>query len=804
MSERTPLLSGSVNGPSSTSLPSRRDVEQALPSKESRIKVAEASGALAAGKYPSQQQISKILHLLVESDTLKAGGGPQSRTARLGPEGARVLENVKGVLRAFKQWGEEKNGDDLLQNFFYNAASADVDIDLNGPSASAPSQRELSRDGQRAIASFRTIANLLVTNPSFRSLVSDFILLARDIFADAAATAADNAKEAAEKSRPSEKERQQGVDFNKLQQKGKDAANKAQRTSGKQVKDNLWDEVEGVRQYLDDKLPEGDEARDKIIQRLQKAVKESQENPEYRRAITALVNLVKKYAGKAQAAVEEVKDKSDISDEDEKVQQAGNDLKAFIEKLSGKSLDDLIQAILQAGNDVADNDKLSAYFKELGNYLDRILYDPGYVVSQSAYKKASTLIDDGQSLLQENQQWKKDAAELQKQFEELGRGIANDQATNQLVDSLESLGSAVEHAGKVGINALRAEGQGLYRDILDVIVPRIIGLVKEIPVPRIEFKSEEIDLVIDDINLQSVSFIPDSIRLVTHNDLRFTQGYATYASEYDASLRLRVEGFHFEAKDIAFWVNRKVGFWPFEDSGLLALQFGPHGISFDVTLENADEDDQETFFTVKKVDVNLQDFDFSVSKNKQWFATWFAKPILRAFVKRNLSSALETQIAEYLRQADFRLYGLQQRSIAATNAGPASASNFVRAVFSDSVFPQSSGGGVEVKQTGVVKYGRRGEYLLHVGIDEELFPNQPPADISNKQREKIRAKAKAASAQARRAVGAADQYAGAAKDTANKAKNEAKKEGEDLKYSAQEKKRREEKKEGWRSDAFDV
>lgn len=88
--------------------------------------------------------------------------------------------------------------------------------------------------------------------------------------------------------------------------------------------------------------------------------------------------------------------------------------------------------------------------------------------------------------------------------------------------------------------------------------------------------------------------------------------------------------------------------------------------------------------------------------------------------QRNLSSALEAQIAEYLRQADFKLYGLQQRAIAATNAAPPSASNFVRAIFSDSVFPQSSGGGAYARPGGVVKYGRRGEYLLHIGVDEAV------------------------------------------------------------------------------------
>jgi hypothetical protein len=88
-------------------------------------------------------------------------------------------------------------------------------------------------------------------------------------------------------------------------------------------------------------------------------------------------------------------------------------------------------------------------------------------------------------------------------------------------------------------------------------------------------------------------------------------------------------------------------------------------------------------------------------------------------VQRNLTSALEAQIGEYLRHADHRMFVLQQRAIAATNARP-TALNFVRAVFSDSVFPQKTFGDVKPTSKGVVKYGRRGEYLLHIGVDEEV------------------------------------------------------------------------------------
>lgn len=111
---------------------------------------------------------------------------------------------------------------------------------------------------------------MIVTSPEFRQIGSDVILLTRDIFADAASNLADTAKEAADQSRPSEEERKQGVDFKKLESKGKDTAKHL--ASGKlqgEVRENIWDEVEQLREYVDEKLPEGEEAREKFIQRLQ-------------------------------------------------------------------------------------------------------------------------------------------------------------------------------------------------------------------------------------------------------------------------------------------------------------------------------------------------------------------------------------------------------------------------------------------------------------------------------------------------------------------------------------------------------
>jgi hypothetical protein len=100
------------------------------------------------------------------------------------------------------------------------------------------------------------------------------------------------------------------------------------------------------------------------------------------------------------------------------------------------------------------------------------------------------LYDDGQSLLAENEQWKRDAGELQNQLEEVVNGVQNDKPTLELVDALEDLGNSLATAGQIGFGSLKVDGQGLYRDFVDVMVPRLISLIHEIPVPRVEFKSE--------------------------------------------------------------------------------------------------------------------------------------------------------------------------------------------------------------------------------------------------------------------------------------------------------------------------
>lgn len=239
--------------------------------------------------------------------------------------------------------------------------------------------------------------------------------------------------------------------------------------------------------------------------------------------------------------------------------------------------------------------------------------------------------------------------------------------------------------------------------------------------------------------------------------------------------------------------NKKGSFLTtFEDEGLLEIAFDRKGISFDVTLENATEDNRESFFVVKDVQVDISDLQYHISKNTSWLL-YFSKPFVSSVIKRAVKESLQHSIVDYLKQADLALYGFQNRAIAATNAKP-SPKDFLSAVFSTSVFSSSSS--AKLTQKGIVKYGRRGDYLLAIGADDQIFPDKA---ISEK-----RARAKNLLEQASSVAGSASEAVEGGKIKADQVKVDAEREASKLGLTVQKKERVEAGKEGWRSDAFNV
>lgn len=137
------------------------------------------------------------------------------------------------------------------------------------------SRREARKDTRVALDNLRALANLLLSNGEFRGLISDSILFARDIFADAASAVADRASQAASAARPDAVEREKGVDLTKQKRNAKKA--KKDYETGKYNVEMAKVEA-SVRTWVDEALPDADQAKSLFYQRLHAIVVQAQSN----------------------------------------------------------------------------------------------------------------------------------------------------------------------------------------------------------------------------------------------------------------------------------------------------------------------------------------------------------------------------------------------------------------------------------------------------------------------------------------------------------------------------------------------
>ena len=89
--------------------PGPRNRDETPDAQQYTDKVADVVGALEAGRLPSQAQIDHALRGLLNSDLLKVESGNTHLPPSLAKELVVIVDDVKEVVAAMLEVGEEKN-----------------------------------------------------------------------------------------------------------------------------------------------------------------------------------------------------------------------------------------------------------------------------------------------------------------------------------------------------------------------------------------------------------------------------------------------------------------------------------------------------------------------------------------------------------------------------------------------------------------------------------------------------------------------------------------------------------------------
>lgn len=856
-------------------------IREAAPSREKLFHIAQLIGAVKAGKLPSQQQISGWIELILSSPVLDERSVAGS--TRLSQQGAKVIQDLKGLLACVERIGESKNSDNKIQKFIWQTTQASADVTSEGRlSIDLPSSSTLGADGlgaeaqqdaRRILNNVKQMGQLMLTSSEFRNLLADIQFLLRDLTADAASEAARKAGQAEGKIRPSERERKsRGEEIEIRAPTKKDVKAAAERAKG--AVREAGTAGEGAAKWLDEHTP--DDAKDEFVERVRDVIARVQQDSDFKDALNAIYSIGNKWIDIVQSVAEKAKEKTDVDVEAPEVEANANLREAvdllteILETFSGRSLNPVkdsfgkisehVRAIYE-GEASKETKELREFIEDVQSYIDRALNQDGFIQSNRASRQASELYDRAQSMLKASgKDANKELNKLKKDFDEcmdevttFFEGFEEDSELNELGRRVEKLGDDLKvidlrasfSAGGGGLpgflSSLRQEGGALIRDLVEVMVPRVLEEIEEVPFPRMEWVSREADIVIDDLSLRgsTISLLPDRVRVVNRNELTLEQRRSSFGSQMDAHVYLEVDGLRVKAADVAYYIHKKTGWVGWEDYGLLDLDLGGRdGTKFVVKLSTADEEDSESFFKVEQVSVDMSSFKCKVRQTKHWLLNFFLMPFVRPTLRKVVQQLLEKQIAGWLQNSDRWLWGVQQRAkvinnyskLAVAEGKGISAKAYTKAIFSpdsDAFSPYGSSSRRGATHTevglaeGVVVEGVDEGFKLAIGASysKQLLPGRggPFSYAQRRMREyeelersvregvrQVKESVEEAREGAKEAVEEVRQGAKEAAEEAKKGAKQVKKEAKKAEREADREERRSRRQNGWQSNVFDV
>ncbi|KAG8962521.1 hypothetical protein FRC03_004159 [Tulasnella sp. 419] len=610
---------------------------------------------------------------------------------------------------------------------------------------------EISDDAQKVMSSLKTIVSLLFTSTAFRVLLSDILLTSREIVADFASevgavaeTVAGSAGVVEDIVRPSEAEKAGTMNNRDMEssQRGGD------RTENQHIMEKTLKQSEEARVEAEQKIEEAtreskerasaawktvsssetpNRVKDQILWRVKSIVRQTQADPAYQQALASILGLLQKYAQKAiqtthaatsavetglSSAISDTNVSTEVNLElDPHLETAMEDFKALVERFaSGQSIDKVLRSIGEAIDDVKtdanaeEGTKLQELLRQAREWLDRALEDPNWTSSTEADESASKIYDDFAELMrdgsEEGRKVKTHLYSVAGALEDIQDGFRKDRSTQHVLSATSSLISDTAYltaASKPDVaNLIQEETRRtasqvkreVRNDILGFILPRLLRAIRVVPLPRVEYRSPSVDAVIDNLNLQAVSLIPDRLSLTNWNTLEFVgsdgareRGSRSVAvttsgvpivtvSEAQSRVRIQIEGLRISAKDIAYWVDaRGPAIFGWNDNGLLSIDVGERGdagqglkvvIDVEMVGENLDDPNpllvEETVhsqFKVLDVKVDIPGLKFTISQSRHWiFNSLLLQPLLGPSVKQLLGTILQSQIRSALEKID--------------------------------------------------------------------------------------------------------------------------------------------------------
>ncbi|KAG2338803.1 hypothetical protein BDR05DRAFT_951623 [Suillus weaverae] len=421
----------------------------------------------------------------------------------------------------------------------------------------------------------------------------------------------------------------------------------------KQQRDRASEHIERGRKFLaEEYFPV--ERRDQFIYRGKKVIIECQKHDDYQDAIRWLLDEVERYASHGQTVAGHGKERGSAITQDRALSAAMSELRTLLERFANsRSMDGIFDASNALIDDARRDDEFRNWFHRFNTYIRKVLLEAGFVLEDDCNHEGNEILESGRQFW--DHKYKEHFDNL---FDAIGKwfsAMGEDPLNKRFGEDWARLTHDLlfDSEGSLKFKA------DLWSDIRNVILPTMVKQVGYLPIPRVEYTDDALDLVVENITLQGRNLFPNIISMEAFNFLKFSP-YDAIQDERHHEFTITLAQIQADMRDVALYFHKKTGFPKMKDSGIADVILGGQGMTATIHLVSADRD-RSSVFKVKNVHVKVDSLKFSIRDSKHDIVYKSLKPIATTLVKRHIQKVVAQAIRTGLEYLDGQLVTVRDR-----------------------------------------------------------------------------------------------------------------------------------------------
>ncbi|KAF8621696.1 hypothetical protein AX15_007557 [Amanita polypyramis BW_CC] len=696
-------------------------------------KLTSVIAALHAGKLPTTHQLIQLIDWVEKVVIVKIEPSEEmvAELPELSAEGKVLAKDLREVLENYKALVYNKNHDNVLQEAIWHLSQGVLEVTgrTTAEIEQAKQDMEAIRNGLQTLVSVIWIS----ISTEGTSLFRDFASFTRLALAEAAELVEGAAGRTKQKLREQERGFQEGErdvlgrEEKRLEEeKDIKVAWEHGMETVKEAGSSAIDTSRTVKRSTG-KMAEKTESR--VGYAYEQICDRAQADPSFKEALDTVLSIIQRRLNHTldTAADPNVTLASFIDDPtpEKHIHTTLQQLCTVLERLTNKSLEPFLNSVRVCVASITSDRHLRQWFNDFFDLARRNLGEPGYARSEESRKARESLHARWENLLEGKSKWKTEIDNWKQELDSLQAGIDSDSDLIRLRKAHEDLSFDLQQ-GFISVGAERAQVRvtevleqvtWFWEDVFRIYIPQILEFLKDIPVPRTEYKDEDIEFVLENLDISSLKLHPSHayLRNVTDVDITTLAPHAATKAWVGTLTHIRLQALQLALDDVSFWYRDKkaMRLGPKEFTGLLTVTLPEKGVDVNLKIKlipanvkgSQSREALNHFHTIEKLEVRISDdVGLEVKESDHPITLALFRPLIMARLRNALEKSLTEELGVVINWLDGVAYDVGKRMEVFEDTGIGKGSSLMVALWSEVGRLQREGvlgrGEMEVRPTG--------------------------------------------------------------------------------------------------------